>query len=816
MKGYLLCFFTLLFFVGEGSAQSNPDSLFNIAQKEAYKNHFAEAKHIMVNLVAKYDSDSDYQIFYGALLSWMGKYDTAKTILRNVIARQPKNLDAYDALTDVELWSKEDSMALVDSKKALLLPKVNKEAYLMKIAEAEKNMIHFPDAYAVTDSILAKDAKDTSARNMRFAIAAAVLQKTADSLFDSALHSSYRKQYIPAEKIAIQLVHEYPNNSDYKVLWCRLLGYRGKADTSEIMLREIIAKEPQNLEAYDAYADDELVTLRFKHSEELCDTGLALPVKGDRVSLVITKASAQDNLEDYYKGLATLDTLVKKQPKNKEATDMYALIKVHIKQHKADSLFKLAQKDAEVKRYDSAHVKVDTITKWYPQNTIYQVFKGRLFSYEGKYDTAIKIISAVIKKEPHNMDAYDALTDAELWKKDFKLTVSDCDKALADSMFIGYPTMRPKKDTALAKSMSMSDSLKHDSVAKAWVASRKLELKRDSLRKDSVLKGLVKRDTSEAAKERMAKDSEKHRYYTLFMLKRAHAFYAMDKYDDYQQTVNTLDTLRKVDSANKEANDLLTEAKIKLLKNNIQAGYLLSTFNAPPFGPEHFMWLQYMRNFKGCPVSAKATYGMVYGNPGGLRKGWQYEVGAYPKFGPGTYGDAEVAYSKDYSVFPQWQIQGSVYQKLGKGFEASMGVIYMHFIDVVDTPTVTPPQDVWIIDPYIGYYNGDHWQFSYKPYLTYKKPNFYLVHTVTFRHFFKNSDTWVSLYGSYGKTPFVDYFFPSPLPTTVELVGIDYQTRLPHNWLIWPMVSYEYQEYYPPTSLWRNAYYFQIILTKRF
>ena len=823
MKGYLLCLFTMLCFVCGTSAQSNPDSLFNIAEKEAYKGHYAEAKHILVNLVSKYDSDSDYKVFYGSLLSWMGKYDTSKAILRQVISRQPENLDAYEALTDVELWSKDDSMAIIDCNKALLLPKVKPEAYQIKIAEATKNLKKFPEAYALTDTMLAKNPGDTSARNMKFEIAAAVLQKKADSLFDSALHSSYRKQFIPAEKIAIALVKEYPNNSDYKILWCRLLGYRGKADTSEIMLREIIAKEPNNIEAYDAYADDELVTLRFKHSEELCDTGIGLPVKGDRTYLVITKASAQDNLEDYYNALTTLDTLVKRQPKMKEATDMYALIKLHIRQHQADSMFALAQKQAERKHYDSAHKNDDTIIKWFPARMDYQVFKGRLLSWQGKYDSAFKVLGIVIKKDPHNMDAYDALTDAELWKKDYPLCVNDCDQALADSMFVKFPSMKGKKDTMRGKTMSKNDSLKHDSTVKAWVAGIKMKHKSDSLHQDSITRGLAKAPKpipdsllSDSARARMAKDTEAHKYYSIFMLKRAHAFYDMDKMKDYQQTVNTLDTMRKVDSTNKEANDLLTEAKIKLLKNMVQAGYLLNCFSGnPPYGPWHYTWLEYIRNIPACPIGAKATFGSIYGLPTGYRRGVQLALEAFPKIIPGTYADVEIAHSNDFPVFPQWQITFNVYQKLGAGFEASLGGIYMHFIDVIDSPA-TAPQDVWILDPSIGYYKGDHWLFNYKPYFTYKSKNIYVVHTIMARHIFQNSDTWVSIYGSYGQTPFVDFFFPSPIPTTVKYVGADYQTRLPHNFIISAMLSYEYEEWYPPTSLWTNMYYIQFVLSKRF
>jgi len=823
MKRYLLCFFTLLLFVCGTSAQKqNPDSLLDVAQKLAYKNHFAEANHIMVNLMAKYDTNSDYATFYGALCSWMHKYDSSKAILRKEISRHPKNLDAYDALTDVESWTKEDSVLIIDCNKAMLIPKANKEAYLLKIAEAQKDMQKFPTAFKVVDSILSKTPGDTSAKSVQNDIFAAAAQKTADSLFDSALHSSYRRQFIPAEKIVRNLVLEYPNNSDYKILYARLLGYRRKADTSEILLREVIAKEPNNIEAYDAYADDELVTLKFKHSEELADTGIGLPVKGDRTALVITKASAEDNLTEYYAGEATLDTLVKKHPKNTEASDLYKLILAHLKQFKADSIYALALKEATNKAYDSAHTHLDTIIKWFPANVEYLMLQGRVFAYQTKYDTAITILNRCVKMAPHNMDAYDALTDAELWKRDFPATINDCDKALSDSMFLKYPSMVPKKqDTSMtSKAVLVRDSLRKDSTQKAIAKATALMLKGDSLRNDSIRRGLlfapfVNRDSlmKDSAKRQLARDSDARKYYSVFMLKRAKALFSML---DYKACVNTLDTMRKVDSTNKEANNLLTEAKIKLLKNTIQLGYLLNVFNAAPFGPWDYWWIQYTRNILHCPVSAKITYGSIWGLPVGWRDGVQFELGAYPSITKTTSADATVAYSNNFAVFPQWQISGNITQKLPLGFEGSLGATYMHFIDVIDNPP-TPPQDVWIFDPYIGYYFGiDKWQLSYRPYFVYKKPSIYVTHTAVLRHFFGNPDTWVSLYGTYGTSPFVDYYQINPIATKGEMIGVDYQTRLPHNWLIWPMVSWEYLDYYPPNDLVGNMFYFQIILTKRF
>jgi YaiO family outer membrane protein len=811
MKGYLLCLFSMLFVCGI-SAQ-NRDSIADkqaaYADKLAQKNNFAEADRIMTKLVAEHPKNTDYKVYYGALCSWEHKFDSSKTILHQVLAVDPKNLDAYDALTNAELWSKDDSMAIIDCNKAILLANGKKEkdatkireTYMLKIAEANLVLNKFPRADTAVDFVLTRKPTDSAAKSLKLIIDTAARQKSADSLFDTATHMTNRRVYPPAEKITKKLTAAYPKEYEYKILWSRDLAYMHKIDTSITLLNQIIAADPNNLEAYDALADDELLATKFKLCDSIATKGIKLPVKGDRTELIITKASAEDNMGEYYEGVTTLDTLSKRDTGNSEIKDLEKILHAHILLKKADSLFTIAQTSASKKNYKAADSIVDTIIRWFPDNMEYVVFKGRVFGWQGQYDSSIAVERGVIKKDPHNVEAYDALTDAELWKTAFPACVTDCDKILQDSIFIKYPSMFTAKKDSMAR---VRDSLARITAGK------------DTIKKDPPNSMALSKDTAVADSIRLmqaARDSSAKHFYPIFMLKRAHALY----YEDfYQQTVNTLDTMRKVDSTNPEANDLLTEAKIKLLKNSIQFGYLNNCFNAgPPYGPFDFAWIAYTRNFFHCPVMAKITYGSVYGLPIGWQEGVQFELGAFPKFTNSTFGDADVAYSNSFAVFPQWTASANLYEKLPLGFEVSVGGMYMHFIDVVDEPP-TPPQDVWIFDPYIGFYLGGKWQFSYRPYFAYKAPDIYITHTLTLRHFFKNEDTYVSLMGVIGSSPFVDYYYPAPQPTYMELVGVDCQTRLPHNWMIGGMVSYEYEEYYEPLGLWQNMYIFQVTLTKRF
>jgi YaiO family outer membrane protein len=213
----------------------------------------------------------------------------------------------------------------------------------------------------------------------------------------------------------------------------------------------------------------------------------------------------------------------------------------------------------------------------------------------------------------------------------------------------------------------------------------------------------------------------------------------------------------------------------------------------------------------------RLNYGLIYGYDTGIgvQHGFQYEIEAYPWISRNSYAFLNAGYSNAFSVFPKWQFQADIFQKIpNTGFEVSVGGAYLDVIDVVDTPDNAPPQNIWIFTPYIGYYYKELWWFSYRPYFTFEDYNCYVSHTFTIRRFFGNEDTYASIDFITGPSPYEDNFYISTVPVNQVLAGIDFQTRLPHNWLIYPSFMAGREEWFP--GLWRNVYYSQIIITKRF
>lgn len=61
-----------------------------------------------------------------------------------------------------------------------------------------------------------------------------------------------------------------------------------------------------------------------------------------------------------------------------------------------------------------------------------------------------------------------------------------------------------------------------------------------------------------------------------------------------------------------------------------------------------------------------------------------YEVEVYPTFRPGTYGFAAFGMAKDDTLYPNYRMAADVYQSLGRGYEASVGIRRLGFSSATD------------------------------------------------------------------------------------------------------------------------------------
>jgi YaiO family outer membrane protein len=76
----------------------------------------------------------------------------------------------------------------------------------------------------------------------------------------------------------------------------------------------------------------------------------------------------------------------------------------------------------------------------------------------------------------------------------------------------------------------------------------------------------------------------------------------------------------------------------------------------------------------------------------------QWEVEAYPRIRPGTYGYVEAGLSPDATFYPHYRAGGEIYQNLTHGFEGSAGYRWLDFSTAVNifTGSITKYQGNWM------------------------------------------------------------------------------------------------------------------------
>ena len=130
------------------------------------KEHRQEALDLLKQRLAESPGDNDARTFYGAVLSWEGQYDEARTQLTQVLTDHPHHSDALPALINVELWSDHPARAEELAKDALQYSPKD-AALTMQLAHAQRNQGHNREALQTLDQVLLIDPNNTQARNLR-------------------------------------------------------------------------------------------------------------------------------------------------------------------------------------------------------------------------------------------------------------------------------------------------------------------------------------------------------------------------------------------------------------------------------------------------------------------------------------------------------------------------------------------------------------------------------------------------------------------------------------------------------------------------
>lgn len=106
-------------------------------------------------------------------------------------------------------------------------------------------------------------------------------------------------------------------NSDVALLLGRTYAWDGKYDSTRVILNEVLAHNPDNMEAFDAFADVEYWSGNYTKAIEYCDLALKKDPKNE--DFLFKKAKILHSSEKYEEAVASLDELISINGSNAEA-----------------------------------------------------------------------------------------------------------------------------------------------------------------------------------------------------------------------------------------------------------------------------------------------------------------------------------------------------------------------------------------------------------------------------------------------------------------------------------------------------------------
>ena len=153
-----------------------------------------------------------------------------------------------------------------------------------------------------------------------------------------------------------------------------------------------------------------------------------------------------------------------------------------------------------------------------------------------------------------------------------------------------------------------------------------------------------------------------------------------------------------IHSAN--AQDSLLLSHLQKTTNTIGIKYDLTCFEGGS-KPWHFLSIEYTRQIKKMPLTARINYANRF-----TRSGLQLEADAYPAISKKVYAYLNAGYSKDILLFPKFRAGASLYVSLPSAFEAEGGFRALHF-----------DKTTWVYTMAMGKYYKNYW-FNLSTFLT--------------------------------------------------------------------------------------------------
>ncbi|MCL6098000.1 MAG: YaiO family outer membrane beta-barrel protein [Bacteroidetes bacterium] len=143
--------------------QLSSDELFVKARDAAFNQKNRKlARELCKTILIKSPNYSDVSVFLGRLYTWDSMYDSARTVLTNVLRRDSTNEDAINAAIDLEYWSGNSPKALEYCNRGLGYNPTSSD-FLLKKARVLDDLERYDEAFAVLEKLLSLNSSNSDA-----------------------------------------------------------------------------------------------------------------------------------------------------------------------------------------------------------------------------------------------------------------------------------------------------------------------------------------------------------------------------------------------------------------------------------------------------------------------------------------------------------------------------------------------------------------------------------------------------------------------------------------------------------------------------
>jgi YaiO family outer membrane protein len=254
------------------------------------------------------------------------------------------------------------------------------------------------------------------------------------------------------------------------------------------------------------------------------------------------------------------------------------------------------------------------------------------------------------------------------------------------------------------------------------------------------------------------------------------------KLEDKENAALTLRRILDLNSGHKEAQRLMNSLEGKRrLNNNFQVGYLVDLFDKRKKA-QNLYTAEIGRYFNFGSLTMRGNAGKKFD-----RKAFQYEVESYLHFTKSTYANLLAGFSTSTVVFPKDKYNAELYQKLGRGFEFSLGARYLGFTKGTVLYTSS-----------LSKYYKDYW-FSLRTFVNPKTDSVVTSASLettsvtviaNIRTYFGDSDNYMGVKLGRGQSPDENETLDFGIQNLSYQAGIELQRRAFARWLIKADVTY--------------------------